>query len=91
MIGLFYLVTVMSGEKRVWLTLVNLYFVIIKYSLGQAVRGSLIWEDNFDTVINRDKWRHVVTGWRGANEEFQYYTNNPSNRHVFYILEEVNG
>ena len=37
--------------------------------------------DEFDALDNK-KWTPLVTGWRGGNNEFQYYTNHPKNSYV---------
>lgn len=42
-------------------------------------RGNLIFEENFNT-LDLNRWQHLITGWRGGNNEFQYYTNRPENR-----------
>lgn len=39
----------------------------------------LIWEDNFDT-LDPSKWGHLITAWRGGNDEFQYYRDDRRNR-----------
>lgn len=42
-------------------------------------RGRLIFRDEFDT-LNTSVWQHIITAWRGGNNEFEYYTDRPENR-----------
>lgn len=42
-------------------------------------RGPLMWSDDFD-YFDTNRWKHLITGWRGGNMEFQYYDNRPENR-----------
>ena len=44
-------------------------------------RGPLIWQEEFNT-LDTGRWKHLITGWRGGNNEFQYYDNFPENRYV---------
>jgi len=44
-------------------------------------RGELIFSDEFDT-LNTSTWQHVITGWRGGNDEFEFYHNHPENSYV---------
>ena len=47
--------------------------------LGYVAAEQLVWQDEFDT-LDENKWRHLVTAWRGGNREFQYYRNDRKNR-----------
>lgn len=49
------------------------------WSQFYQLRGSLIFQEEFD-ILNRSRWQHIVTGWRGGNNEFEYYTDRPENR-----------
>lgn len=42
-------------------------------------RGRLIFQEEFNT-LNKSRWQHVITAWRGGNNEFEYYTDRPENR-----------
>ena len=42
-------------------------------------RGSLIFADEFDT-FDKNVWNHLITSWRGGQNQFQYYHNLPENR-----------
>ena len=42
-------------------------------------KATLIWQEDFDSLDERT-WKHLVTAWRGGNDEFQYYRNNRKNR-----------
>ena len=42
-------------------------------------RGPLIFNEDFNT-FNKSRWQHIITAWRGGNQEFEYYTNRPENR-----------
>jgi hypothetical protein len=44
------------------------------------LRGRLIFQEEFDT-LNTSRWQHIITAWRGGNNEFEYYTNRPENRY----------
>ncbi len=43
------------------------------------LRGRLIFQEEFD-ILNRSRWQHIITAWRGGNNEFEYYTDRPENR-----------
>ena len=40
---------------------------------------NLVWQEEFDSFDTK-RWKHLITGWRGGNNEFQYYDNLPQNR-----------
>jgi|ERR1711946_11396 len=42
-------------------------------------RGRIIFQDEFD-FFDPNKWQHLVTAWRGGNDEFQYYADRGENR-----------
>ena len=46
---------------------------------SHQVRGSIIWQDEFE-FLDYGKWMHLITAWRGGNQEFQYYHNLTENR-----------
>ena len=48
-------------------------------SIGNQVRGPIIWQEEFD-YLDYSKWMHLITAWRGGNNEFQYYDNLGENR-----------
>jgi len=41
----------------------------------------MVFQDEFDS-LNKGNWKHLITGWRGGNNEFQYYTNRTENSYV---------
>lgn len=43
-------------------------------------RATLIFQEDFNT-LDRNRWQHLITAWRGGNNEFQYYTNRTENRY----------
>ena len=44
-------------------------------------KGPLLWKEEFDgTNINTQVWKHWITGWRGGQNQFQYYHNSSRNR-----------
>lgn len=45
------------------------------------VRGPIIWQDEFE-FLDYTKWMHLITAWRGGNNEFQYYHNLTENSYV---------
>ena len=61
------------------------YFSLVVLAVCQAAsnenqaRGPLIWQEEFD-VLDTGTWTHLITAWRGGNNEFQYYDNLPENR-----------
>ena len=46
---------------------------------GQQSRGRIVFQDEFD-YFDSSKWQHIITAWRGGNDEFQYYSNKQQNR-----------
>lgn len=44
-------------------------------------RGRIIFQDEFD-FFDPNKWQHLVTAWRGGNDEFQYYADRGENSYV---------
>jgi hypothetical protein len=55
--------------------------VVVSLALASTVSGeSLLWHDEFDT-LDQSVWNHLVTAWRGGNNEFEYYRNNRKNRY----------
>lgn len=55
--------------------------VVASLALASTVSGeSLLWHDEFDT-LDQSVWNHLVTAWRGGNNEFEYYRNNRKNRY----------
>ena len=45
----------------------------------EKFKGKLIFQEEFNT-LNKSRWQHIVTAWRGGNNEFEYYTDRPENR-----------
>ena len=43
------------------------------------LRGRLIFQEEFNS-LNKSRWQHLITAWRGGNNEFEYYTDRPENR-----------
>ena len=72
-------------RKEVVTSVVILLAVIVvgkvkgNWSQFYQMRGRLIFQEEFDT-LNRSRWQHIVTAWRGGNNEFEYYTDRPENR-----------
>jgi len=52
--------------------------IALFYESSVQARGHLIWSEEFDT-LDTSRWKHLITGWRGGNNEFQYYDNLPEN------------
>ena len=48
-------------------------------SLQSLPRGPIIWQEEFD-YLDYGRWKHLITAWRGGNNEFQYYDNLNQNR-----------
>ena len=61
--------------------------VCLAVSIDAQARGPLFWQDEFDS-FNTGKWKHLVTGWRGGNAEFQYYDKHGENRYVTKLNEQ---
>lgn len=49
-------------------------------AVSAQTSGQLIFQEEFDT-LDRNRWQHLITAWRGGNAEFQYYTNRTENRY----------
>lgn len=47
-------------------------------------RGRLIFQEEFD-FLNTSRWQHIITAWRGGNNEFEYYTDRPENRYFLFL------
>ncbi|KAJ1526376.1 hypothetical protein ONE63_009522 [Megalurothrips usitatus] len=50
-------------------------------SAPSAASERLAFADEFDT-LDDNKWGHMVSAWRGGNNEFQYYRNDRRNSYV---------
>nr|CAH0106512.1 unnamed protein product [Daphnia galeata] len=50
-------------------------------SIDNQARGPIVWQDEFE-FLDTNKWKHLITAWRGGNSEFQYYDNLPENSYV---------
>lgn len=61
----------------------SLYYVFFILQALLAVvlaqNGQLVFQEDFNT-LDRNRWQHLITAWRGGNNEFQYYTNRTENR-----------
>ena len=57
------------------LLLIGIFFLNVE----SQNKGRLVWSDEFKQ-FDKTRWTHMVTGWRGGNNEFQYYTSRPENR-----------
>ncbi len=59
------------------------------------LRGRLIFQEEFNR-LDKSRWQHVITAWRGGNNEFEYYTDRPENRYctmfhsVIIVIINVN-
>lgn len=53
--------------------------LIIQNSMLVIRSQTLVFQEDFNT-LNRTRWLHLITAWRGGNNEFQYYTNRSENR-----------
>lgn len=61
--------------------------VVVSLTLASTVSAEiLLWHDEFDT-LDLGVWNHLVTAWRGGNNEFEYYRNNRKNR---YCVQNIN-
>jgi hypothetical protein len=61
--------------------------VVVSLTLASTVSAeTLLWHDEFDT-LDLGVWNHLVTAWRGGNNEFEYYRNNRKNR---YCVQNIN-
>jgi ABC-type Fe3+ transport system permease subunit len=55
--------------------------VVVCVALVSTVSAeALLWRDEFDT-LDLGVWNHLVTAFRGGNNEFEYYRNNRKNRY----------
>jgi hypothetical protein len=62
--------------------------VVVSLTLVSTVCGeSLKWHDEFDT-LDLGVWNHLVSAFRGGNNEFQYYRNSRKNR--YWVLQNIN-
>ena len=82
----------MKGKEPVvivTLFLLNLLGIEVKANWSQfyQLRGRLIFQEEFNT-LNRSRWQHIITTWRGGNNEFEYYTDRPENRY-FHQLHSI--
>ena len=56
-------------------------------SVFTQTSGTLIFQEYFNT-LDRSRWMHLITAWRGGNNEFQYYTNRTENRLIaIYFIQ----
>ena len=53
--------------------------VVVLVAVCAVPAERLVWHDEFDT-LNHSVWNHLVTAWRGGNQEFEYYRNSRNNR-----------
>lgn len=60
--------------------ILNVILLIGATLRSSEARGPLVWQDDFNT-LNTASWKHLITGWRGGNNEFQYYTDRAENRY----------
>ncbi|KAK4020527.1 hypothetical protein OUZ56_002493 [Daphnia magna] len=65
----------------VWLLLALNNKVKGTWSQFYHLRGRLIFQEEFD-FLNTSRWQHIITAWRGGNNEFEYYTDRPENSYV---------
>lgn len=63
------------------LFIIQLCFVFVLVESERVKRGNLVWSERFDE-FDTNVWNHLVTAWRGGNDEFQYYRNNRKNSFV---------
>jgi hypothetical protein len=57
---------------------VFLLFAAFVFQAEATPSKPLIWAEEFDS-LNFSTWTPLITGWRGGNNEFQYYTNRSEN------------
>lgn len=67
----------------VWLLLALNNKVKGTWSQFYHLRGRLIFQEEFD-FLNTSRWQHIITAWRGGNNEFEYYTDRPENRYNIF-------
>lgn len=75
-------------QARKWSAIIGLIFVqtlliasivVLILAYAEEVEDKdLLWEDNFD-FLDEAKWTHVISGYRGGNNEFQYYRKDERN------------
>lgn len=65
--------------KRLFLSFILIIQFTKLFALADNRAGELIFEDEFNT-FDLNRWKHLITAWRGGNNEFQYYTNRTENR-----------
>jgi hypothetical protein len=65
------------------LTILALFSLLVvcraAVNIDNQERGPIIWQDEFE-FLDYSKWMHLITAWRGGNQEFQYYHNLTENR-----------
>ena len=74
-------VKMFHGKLLSWLILFAFGTIVINGGPTKSQRGPMVFQDEFDS-LNKGNWKHLITGWRGGNNEFQYYTNRTENRYV---------
>ena len=53
----------------------------VAFSSTKNDKREILWQEEFDgPTLNLSAWKHFVTGWRGGNDEFQYYNDYQENR-----------
>ena len=76
----------MKGKEVTFVLLVTVVVLsLVSKATGNfdqfyQLRGRLIFQEEFNT-LNKSRWQHVITAWRGGNNEFEYYTDRPENRY----------
>ncbi|XP_065557525.1 beta-1,3-glucan-binding protein-like isoform X1 [Artemia franciscana] len=55
--------------------------LLLSCAVSLGLCQNLIWQEEFDT-LDTNVWEHLITGWRGGNWEFQYYSDRPENSFV---------
>ncbi|XP_046456406.1 beta-1,3-glucan-binding protein-like [Daphnia pulex] len=67
------------------LTILALFSLLVvcraAVNIDNQERGPIIWQDEFE-FLDYSKWMHLITAWRGGNQEFQYYHNLTENSYV---------
>lgn len=59
---------------------VGLLLIMVAVAASHPPR--LMWVERFDMFDMEDTWSHVITGWGGGNDEFQFYRNDRKNSFV---------
>lgn len=57
----------------------SFFISVFTFQISLVAGQNLIFDDDFNN-FNLSKWNHLITGWRGGNREFEYYTNRTENR-----------